>query len=186
MGPHCRSSHFHPSVRRCSGLEVVDLAQCAAEAAAEDHADELDEGDAAGHGHQVDEVLLRKVDQGVSASLVVNLVLGYAHQPHVPHGRLALHGLWPGDLAARRRDVELGEPRCQRHPADDVSLGARDADLWRVVEIPEAVENGARPVLGALGAAASQLVPTLCFAVEPSRWASLTPHDFVNTFFMLS
>ena len=69
MGPHCRSSHFHPSVRRCSGLEVVDLAQCAAEAAAEDHADELDEGDAAGHGHQVDEVLLRKVDQGVGTSL---------------------------------------------------------------------------------------------------------------------
>ena len=57
------------SVRRCSSFEVVDLAERAAEAAAEDHADELDEGDAAGHGHQVDEVLLRKVDQSVRTTL---------------------------------------------------------------------------------------------------------------------
>ena len=39
--------------------------------------------------------------------LIINLFLGYAHQPHVPHGRLALHRLRPGDLAARSRDVEL-------------------------------------------------------------------------------
>ena len=56
---------IRPSVAARSRLEVVDLAERAAEAAAEDHADELDEGDAAGHGNQVDEVLLRKVDQCV-------------------------------------------------------------------------------------------------------------------------
>ena len=70
-------SSFHPSasvrppVAVRSRLEVVDLAQRAAEAAAEDHADELDEGDAAGHGNQVDEVLLRKVDQCVRTALKV-------------------------------------------------------------------------------------------------------------------
>ena len=63
------SVRIRPSVAVRSRLEVVDLAERAAEAAAEDHADELDEGDAAGHGNQVDEVLLRKVDQCVRTAL---------------------------------------------------------------------------------------------------------------------
>ena len=51
----------------------------------------------------------------------------------------------------------LGQPRRQRHSAGDIGLGARDADLGRVVEVSEAVEDGAGPVLGALGAAAAEL-----------------------------
>ena len=65
------SVRIRPSVAVRSRLEVVDLAQRAAEAAAEDHADELDEGDAARHGNQIDEVLLRKVDQCVRTALKV-------------------------------------------------------------------------------------------------------------------
>ena len=52
-----------------SRLEVVDFSQGAAEAAAEDHSDELDECHAAGHGHKVDEVLLGKVDQRFRTTL---------------------------------------------------------------------------------------------------------------------
>ena len=63
------SSYIRASVAVRSRLEVVDLAQRAAEAAAEYHADELDEGDAARHGNQIDEVLLRKVDQCVRTAL---------------------------------------------------------------------------------------------------------------------
>ena len=59
-------SHFHNFV---SCFEILDPPERAAEADAEDHADQLDDDHAPGHGHQVDDVLLHELDQGLRTTL---------------------------------------------------------------------------------------------------------------------
>ncbi len=52
-----------------SGLEIFYPTEGAAETEAEEHAHHLDEEHPAGHGQEIDHVVLHKQDQGIGAPL---------------------------------------------------------------------------------------------------------------------